>query len=96
VEIEIHALTGYVTGMADEIIEAVTDYLNGLDIGQTLTLSSVIGAALSVMENQARPTFSIYSTTIGETISPAGTSDITVEYNEVVQGIEEYVTVTLV
>jgi hypothetical protein len=96
VEISIHALTNYTDDIPSLVSEAVEDYLNSLDIGQTLALSSVIGAALSVMDDLSRPTFSVYSTTIGETISPAGTSDIAVEYNEVIQGLEANITVTVV
>lgn len=96
VHMHIHALAGYLTGTDDLIKTAIADFINTLDIGQTLTLSSIIGAALSVMTNQAKPTFSIYVTEIGETPSPTTTDDITVSYNEVVQGDEDYITVDLV
>jgi len=98
VEIEIHTLNGYVTGTDDDIKEAVADYINTLDIGQTLALSSVIGAAVSVMFIASKPTFSVYTTVMGTDPSspPLDNSDIIVAYNEVVLGAEANVTVTLV
>jgi uncharacterized phage protein gp47/JayE len=98
VEIEIHALNGYTSDAIDDIKEAVADYINTLDIGQTLALSSVIGAAVAVMVNSARPTFSVYTTVMGTDPSspPLDNSDIVVAYNEVVSGDEANITVTLV
>ncbi len=96
VEMSIHALTGYTSDMADDVKTAIAAYINSLGIGDTLTLSSVIGAALSVLPDSLKPAFSIYSTTIGESISPAGTSDLVADYNEVFSSDVDDILVTLV
>lgn len=97
VELSIHALTGYLTTTADDIKAAVSAYINMLEIGQTLTVSSVIAAAMSVMVDFTKPTFSIYATLIGTSLSPALEAvDIEVGYKEVVWCDEVYVEVNLV
>jgi len=94
--INIHSLTGYTTATTAAIKAAVYDYLNSLEIGESVIQSSIIGAALSVMSNSSRPTFSITSLKIGETASPVLTTDITLDYNEVAQGVENYIIINLV
>ena len=83
IKIELHQLTGYLTDTDDDIKEAIAEYINNLGIGDTLAISSVNYAALSIMVDQLRPTFSIYSISLGESPSPIGTSDLTLDYNEV-------------
>jgi len=83
VRIELHQLTGYLTDTDDDIKTAIAAYINSLGIGDTLAISSVNYAALSVMVDQLKPTFSIYSISLGESPSPIGTADLTLDYNEV-------------
>jgi uncharacterized phage protein gp47/JayE len=83
IKIELHQLTGYLMDTDDDIKEAIAEYINNLGIGDTLAISSVNYAALSIMVDQLRPTFSIYSISLGESPSPIGTSDLTLDYNEV-------------
>lgn len=52
VEITITALTGYTSALGDEMVEAVADYINALEIGQPLIISELWQAALSVDNNQ--------------------------------------------
>lgn len=93
INITIDELIGYTDDMEDEIKTAIADYINSLQIGETLVWSSVIYAAVSVMTRQAKPTFSIKSLTMGKTASPTTTDDIEMAYNEVVQGDEDYIVV---
>jgi uncharacterized phage protein gp47/JayE len=83
INLRIHQLNGYLTGTEDEIKDAVAEYINSLGIGDTLTLSSINYAALSVLTNQLKPTFSVYEVYVGESPSPAGTSDLSLDYDEV-------------
>lgn len=83
INLRIHQLNGYLTGTEDEIKDAVAEYINSLGIGDTLTLSSINYAALSVLTNQLKPTFSVYEVYAGESPSPAGTSDLSLDYDEV-------------
>ena len=48
-----------------------------------MTLSSINYAALSILTDSLKPTFSVYSIAVGESPSPIGTSDLDLEYNEV-------------
>jgi len=83
IKIELHQLTGYLMDTDDDIKEAIAEYINNLGIGDTLAISSVNYAALSIMVDQLRPTFSIYSISLGESPNPIGTADLTLDYNEV-------------
>jgi uncharacterized phage protein gp47/JayE len=87
VEMSITKLATWTDSLEDTIKEAVAAYINSLDIGETLIVSSVSCAAVDVMPNKVRPSFSIRSITLGTVNSPPlGTSDIVVDYNEVVLG----------
>jgi uncharacterized phage protein gp47/JayE len=83
VRISVHPLTGYTTAVEDEMIAAVSDYINGLQIGEGLTLSALYGAALSVIPDLTKPTFSITALVDGISTSPLTAADIAVDYNEV-------------
>ena len=67
-----------------------------MSIGETLVCSSVAYSAIGINTTQSKPTFSVYSTTIGKTASPTGTSDLTFKYKEVAQGLIANVIVNLV
>lgn len=73
---------------------AIVNYLNSLQIGETLTISALYGAALSVMPNLSEPMFSITTMQAGLSSGSLGTVDIPVNFNQVVQGITANVTVT--
>ena len=96
VEFEIHQLAGYLTGTDVLIKAAVAEYINSLGIGDTLTISSINYAAMSVNVDRLKPTFSIYSIAIGESPSPVGTSDLTLEYNEVFTSDVDDIDITMV
>ena len=96
VELEIHALTGYTISYEDDIKAAIAAYINGLDIGETLVLSSVICAAVDTTTDKAKPTFSIYSTKIGGVSPPPSDADYSVAYNEVVTSDVGDITITMV
>jgi uncharacterized phage protein gp47/JayE len=83
VELHIKTLTGWYAGKEDVIKEAISDYINSLEISDTVILSSVAGAAIDSIVVKAKPSFSIYITNIGLAPSPLGTSDIAMLYNKV-------------
>lgn len=96
VTMTVHGLNGYTSAVITSIVSAIVTYLNSLQIGETLTYSSLYAVAQSVMPNLALPQFSVRSLYIGTAPSPAGTTDITVSYYQVVQGISANITVTAV
>lgn len=95
VEFEIEQFPTWTDSLGVDIKAAVAAYINSLEIGETLVLSSVICAAVDVMVDKARPSFSIRSTKMGLTPSVT-TSDIDVGYKEVVLGDVDNITITFV
>lgn len=99
VNIEIHSLSTWTSDQEDTIKEAVVDYINNLEIGETLILSSISCAAVDTMLDKTKPSFSIKSITMCAVSSPQGplaTDDISVGYKEVVYGVFENITITYV
>lgn len=92
----VHGLTGYTTEVLALIKAAIVLYLNSLQIGETLTYSSLYAVAQSVMPSLILPQFSIRSYTLGTAPSPVGTSDIVTDYNQVVRGNAANVSITAV
>jgi uncharacterized phage protein gp47/JayE len=83
----IHGLNGYTTAVLASIQSAIVTYLNGLQIGESVTFSSLYSVAQSVMPSLLTPQFSITSLFTGTSASPSGTSDIAIAYNAVAQGV---------
>jgi hypothetical protein len=96
VTMTVHGLAGYTTEVLTAVRDAITAYLNSLQIGETLTYSSLYSVAQSVMPSLLIPQFSIRSLFTGTAPSPSGTADIAPPYYGVVQGISGNVLVTAV
>lgn len=96
VTMTVHGLTGFTSTTVTAIQTAIVNYLNSLQIGEEVTYSAIYGAALAVMPNLSLPQFSIKSVAIGTTASPSGTSDISINFNQVAEGIVGNVNVTTV
>lgn len=92
--ISIHPLSGYTSATDDAIKAALVAYLNGLQIHETVTISGLYGAALSVMANLALPTFSIRSLTAGISAEALSGNDIAIDFNKVSSGVLANVTLT--
>jgi uncharacterized phage protein gp47/JayE len=69
VELNVHALQGFTSTTQASIQTAIVNYLNGLAIGEEVTVSALYGAALSVMPNLARPQFSIQALSAGAAVA---------------------------
>lgn len=96
VTLNVHALNGYTSAVTAAIQNAVTNYLNSLQIGESLTISALYGAAVSVMANLSLPTFSVQGLFAGIAPAPTGTVDIAVNFNEVVSGVLANVIINMV
>ena len=90
----IHGLTGYTSATLTAIQSSIVTYLNSLQIGEEVTYSSFYAVASSVMPNLLNPQFSITSLLTGLSASPIGTTDISLNYYQVAQGISINVLVT--
>jgi len=95
VAMTIKSLTDYTTATTTLIQTALVTYLNSLQIGETLTISALYGAALSVLDDLSSPTFSIRAVTAGIASGSLSTDDISVGFNEVVTGATANVTLTV-
>lgn len=86
--------SGYSPTVTAAIKSAVVNYLNSLNIGTNLVVSAVQYAAMAVNSNLTRPTFSINAITICKHGGSPGTSDISIEFNEVTTGSISNVTIS--
>lgn len=96
VAITVHGLNGYTTATTTAVQTAIVNYLNSLLIGESLTISALYGAALAVMPNLSIPQFSITQLKAGTSVGSEATTDIAINFNQVVSGIAANVTVTVV
>jgi len=91
--INVKELTGYTTSTTTSIQTAIVSYLNNLQIGEELTISGLYAAAMAVNTSIYKPTFSITSITAGISSGSQSSSDISVTFNEVVEGLTANITV---
>jgi len=97
VSLTVHGLTaGFNSATQAAIIQALVTYLNSLEIGEEITQSALYGAALAVMPNLQRPLFSITALTLGLAPAPVGTTDISLLFFQVAQGISANIVLTVV
>ena len=92
----VHLLAGGTSATIAQIQAAIVNYLNSLEIGEPVVYSEIYGAALTARSNPDEPTFSIRAVAIADTPSPTGTSDISLQFYEVAQGITANVSVVSV
>lgn len=96
VSMSVHGQNGFTSSTATAIQTAIVTYLNSLQIGEGVNFSAMYAVASSVMPNESLPQFSIRSVAIGTAASPTGTSDISINFNQVAQGVTANVVVTTV
>lgn len=96
VAITVKALAGYTSATTEQIKQNLFDYLNGLQIGDNVAVSSLWGVALSAMPSLKNPLFSITALTAAKDGDPLGTADIVIAFNEVSQGNLDNIAVTVV
>jgi uncharacterized phage protein gp47/JayE len=97
VSLSVHGLTSaFTTATQAAIKAALVLYLNSLEIGEEVTLSALYAVALSVTPNLLVPIFSVRALTLGTAPSPGGTSDISLLFYQVAQGLTANVVLTVV
>lgn len=84
--ITIKMLTGYSSGYADDIKAAIVEYLDGLNIGETVYNSSLWQASLSAANSISNPAFAVTGVVAAVHGGTQTTSDITIGYDEVSRG----------
>lgn len=97
VSLSVHGLTSaFNSAVQLQIRQAITTYLNALQIGEEVTQSSLYGSALSVMPNPLTPIYSVRALTLGTAPTPVGTTDIILPFYEVSQGTLANIILTVV
>ena len=96
ITMQVHGLSGFTTSTLGLIQSALVAYVASLQIGESLTYSSMYAVASSVMANISLPLFSIRSVAIGTSANPTGTTDLAAAFNQVFQTAATDVTVTAV
>lgn len=95
VVVDVKALAGYTTEITALIKQNIVDYLNGLAIGENMTVSSLWGISLAAMPNLKSPMFSITGLTAALHDGVQETADITIGYKEVTRGTLANITVNV-
>lgn len=83
VSMSIKPLVGYSVAVADSIKAKLTDYLNNLQIGADVTITSALAAVLSALGSLAQPEFSVVEYKIGTAQDSLQASDIIIPYTSV-------------
>ncbi|QDY27248.1 baseplate J/gp47 family protein [Clostridium botulinum] len=96
VTINIKPLSGYTTETTESIKKNLQTYLNSMEIGSNLSLSSLWGAALQAMPNLMNPMFSITGITAARVEEEQKPDDIELKFNEVCRGNINYITANII
>lgn len=94
VSLTVEPLTGYTSATKAAIQTALVNYLNELQIGETVTISALYAAAMAVMPSILTPQFSITALTAGTAPSPVGIIDIPISFNAVAQTASGKIVIT--
>lgn len=95
ITVNIKRYAGYTDNVVDNIKNNILNYLNSLGIGDNLPTSLLWNSALIANPNLTSPIFSITSLTAGKRSSSQGTADIEINFNEVIQGNIDNITVNV-
>lgn len=95
VVVAVKALAGYTTDITALIKSRLDEYLDSLQIGEDVTISSLWGIALGAMPDLKTPMFSITALTACVHSGTPATDDIVIAYNEVSRGNTSYITVNV-
>lgn len=85
VKVQLAPLNGYVSTMAEEVKQAIFNYLTGFDISADVSVSLLHGVAISVNADPKHPNFAVAQLKIGKTSGSMAEADISIGYKEVVQ-----------
>lgn len=96
VTINIKPLSRYTTDTTESIKKNLQTYLNSMEIGANLSLSSLWGAALQAMPNLMDPMFSITGITAARLKQEQKPDDIELKFNEVCRGNINYITANII
>lgn len=96
VTINVKQLNSYTSETTEDIKNNLQSYLNSMEIGTDLSLSSLWGVALQAMPNLMNPMFSITTLTAARHGEVQNTEDIKLSFNEVCRGNINYITANVI
>lgn len=96
VVVNVKALNNYTTATTATIKNNLETYLNSLEIGSNLNISSLWGVALQAISDLTNPTFSITGLTAARHGETQGTNEIDLTFKEITRGDVNYITVNVV
>lgn len=96
VVLNVKALNNYTTATTDTIKRNIETYLNSLEIGANLNISSIWGVALQAISDLTNPTFSITGVTAAKHGEIQGTDQIDLSFKEITRGDINYITVNVI
>lgn len=82
-EIDVTPLSGYSTNTSDEIVEAVTKYINELEIGSSIPWTSILTVSLTELVGAQNPTFTVSTVKLGFSADALSTQNLQLDYNGV-------------
>lgn len=88
-----HLLPGGTAAAQTAMQTAVVNYLNSLQIGELVSFGALVASAMSVNSNLSAPIISLHSLVFGTVNPPTTTTDVTIAFNQVSQGVLTNVTV---
>jgi uncharacterized phage protein gp47/JayE len=94
VAVTVRALTGYTTETTERIRGNILEYLDGLKIGDLLTLSALWGVSLAAMPDIKSPTFSITSVLAAKEPGTLAAADVVLNFQEASLGDATLITIT--
>lgn len=95
VSITLQAFAGYTSSVGNMIKQAVSDFINSLDIGTDVYYEWLAGPA-SLYGTVYNKTFKVTALTSGTTPAPSGTSDITIAFDHAAECTPANVVLTVV
>lgn len=93
--INIHPLALYSSAIGAAIQTALLNYLNSLQIGELITQSALVAAAMSATPNLQAPTFTIRQLYLSVSPAPLSLLDISVLFYQVAQGVNTNIQINL-
>lgn len=95
VNISLTAMAGYTTAVEAQIKQAVTDYVNGLRIGESVEWAEVFVPANLALAGGSK-TYKITAMTIAKGAGAPGTADIAIAFNEAATAALSDISITVV
>lgn len=83
VDVKLIPYSGYMATMADEVKDAIVNYLTDFAINADVSVSLLSGVAIAVNKDLKNPSFGISHVKIAKGTAALGTSDIEIGYREV-------------